>query len=55
MDVFRAELNRSDALLDQLHRYMLYLMAADSQTAACNRLHRLEQRLARWLLMTHDR
>jgi CRP-like cAMP-binding protein len=51
---FRAELNRSAALRDQLNRYMLFLLAQVAQTAACNRLHRLEQRLARWLLMTHD-
>lgn len=54
VDVFRAELERSKTLLDHVHRYMLYLMAQISQTAACNRLHRLEQRLARWLLMTRD-
>jgi CRP-like cAMP-binding protein len=26
-----------------------------SQTAACNAMHQLDERLARWLLMTHDR
>jgi CRP-like cAMP-binding protein len=30
-------------------------MTQVSQTAACNRLHRIEQRCARWLLLTHDR
>lgn len=55
VDIFRAELKRSQVLLDHVHRYSLYLLTQISQTAACNRLHRLEQRLARWLLMTHDR
>ena len=53
-DVFQAELKRSVALRERLNRYVLFLLAEISQTAACNRIHRLEQRLARWLLMTHD-
>jgi CRP-like cAMP-binding protein len=46
-------LNRS--LQDSLYRYTYALMAQISQTAACNRFHVVESRLARWLLMTHDR
>jgi CRP-like cAMP-binding protein len=36
-------------------RYMLALFAQISQAAACNRCHSSEERLSRWLLMSHDR
>jgi len=38
-----------------LHRYEQFLMLQVMQTAACNRLHEVHERLARWLLMTRDR
>jgi CRP-like cAMP-binding protein len=52
---FRTEFERSPALQQALYRYTYALMAQISQTAACNRFHEAEQRLARWLLMTRDR
>jgi len=38
-----------------LLRYTQALITQVSQTAVCNRLHSVEQRLCRWLLMCHDR
>jgi CRP-like cAMP-binding protein len=38
-----------------LYRYVLALFDQAAQHAACNRMHALEERCARWLLMTHDR
>jgi len=38
-----------------LLRYTQALITQISQTAVCNRLHTTEQRLCRWMLMTHDR
>jgi len=52
---FRIEFDRNAPLQDALHRYTYALMAQISQTAACNRFHDAEARLARWLLMTRDR
>lgn len=36
-------------------RYLLVYLSLVSQSAACNRLHAIEARFARWVLMTHDR
>jgi len=36
-------------------RYTLTMLNQVSQTAACNRLHSIEERCARWLLLAHDR
>ncbi len=52
---FRAEFKQNLPLQRALFRYTHLLMAQVSQTAACNRFHRAEARLARWLLMTGDR
>jgi CRP-like cAMP-binding protein len=38
-----------------LLRYVQAVFNAAGQSAACNRLHRLDQRCARWLLAAHDR
>jgi CRP-like cAMP-binding protein len=39
----------------QLHRFSMYLGMQSTQLAACNRLHDVVQRLARWILMSQDR
>ncbi len=39
----------------RLHRYTLELALQGAQLAACNRLHEVDDRLARWLLMSQDR
>jgi CRP-like cAMP-binding protein len=53
--VFVAEFRASMALREAVLAYVLTLTEQIAQTAACNRFHSMEARLARWLLMTRDR
>ncbi len=52
---FSREMRKTPMLRRGVYRYADALLAQVSQTAACNRFHQVEQRLARWLLMTRDR
>ncbi len=50
-----AEVEKDRSLLNGMLRYTNMIFIQVVQTAACNRLHTIEQRLARWLLLSHDR
>jgi len=52
---FMAEFKRGGQLQSLVLRHTHTLFTMVSQTAACNRLHTVEERLARWLLTTQDR
>ncbi|MHB8551383.1 MAG: Crp/Fnr family transcriptional regulator [Acidiferrobacterales bacterium] len=52
---FGNEIRHNLVLRRELNHYLYAFIAQVSQTAACNRHHLVGQRLARWLLMTHDR
>jgi CRP-like cAMP-binding protein len=54
-DDFKREVTNGFSLRRVLERYTQALFTQLSQSVACNRLHSLEQRCARWLLYTADR
>jgi CRP-like cAMP-binding protein len=53
-DVFKREVSPGSQLYSLLQRYLQTLFNQIAQSAACNRLHPIEKRFCRWLLMTHD-
>ena len=53
-DAFRTAVASSPVLNTLLLRYTQALLTHVSQSAACNRVHPVEERCARWLLSTHD-
>ncbi|WP_224094375.1 Crp/Fnr family transcriptional regulator [Nostoc sp. MS1] len=54
-EVLIQEFHRGGELQRLLLRFTQALFTQVTQTAACNRLHTIEERLARWLLIVHDR
>ncbi len=53
--IAREEFARGGFFQILLLRYIQALLTQVSQTAVCNRLHSMEKRLCRWLLLSHDR
>jgi CRP-like cAMP-binding protein len=53
--LFREEMERRGAFYELMTRYMHAHVGLIMQSTACNAMHTVEQRLARWLLMAHDR
>ncbi|WGM32886.1 Crp/Fnr family transcriptional regulator [Brevundimonas sp. NIBR11] len=54
-EVFADALSKSASMRNALARFTESLFAQIQQAAACNAQHRLDERLARWLLTLHDR
>jgi CRP-like cAMP-binding protein len=52
---FREHIEQIPSLRKLLGYYAVALFALVAQSAACNRMHPMVKRCARWLLMTHDR
>lgn len=53
--VFRSEFRRGGEFQEWVLHYLQWMNSQASQCALCNRLHSVEERLARWLLMVRDR
>jgi CRP-like cAMP-binding protein len=55
VDDFKAELKRDGPFRARVNLFAQVTFTLSAQSTACNRLHPVEERLARWLLMTQDR
>jgi CRP-like cAMP-binding protein len=55
VEAFRREIERRGAFHELMGRYAQALFGFVAQSTACNAIHSVEQRLARWLLMAQDR
>lgn len=53
-EILKVAFNTSSVLQKLLYRYIHTVTVVGAQTAACNRLHPIEVRLCRWLLMSSD-
>lgn len=52
---FQRELQDCPTLRQKIQQYLYVMMAQLAQAGACSHFHAIEPRLARWLLMSHDR
>jgi CRP-like cAMP-binding protein len=53
-DKLRDMTDQDGALYEALEKYSHFSVATFAQTAACNRLHHIDERCCRWLLIAHD-
>jgi CRP-like cAMP-binding protein len=54
-DNFRRSLEEHPEFAELVRRYAQGMFDQVAQTTACNHVHSVQQRMCRWLLMTHDR
>jgi CRP-like cAMP-binding protein len=52
---YRREMDQRGAFYQMITRFQQAFVGTIMQSTACNAVHKVEQRLARWLLMAHDR
>ena len=52
---FRGEMDRRGPFFELVTRFAQALLGVSMQCTACNAVHLIEQRLAKWLLLAHDR